>query len=244
MAGGVYIGAAGWTIPRGSAADCPGEGSHLNRYARVLRGVEINSSFYRSHSAATYERWAESTPDDFRFAVKLPKLITHELRFLRSRKPLEQFLSGVSALGHRLGPILVQLPPSFAFDARLAARFFELFRERFSGVVVCEPRHATWFESRAAKLLTRFQVSRVAADPPVVPSSAEPGAWTATAYFRMHGSPRMYWSDYPDSVLIRLAARIQELSASRDVWCVFDNTATGSALKNAVQVQRLITPRG
>ena len=76
----IRIGTAGWTVPKAVAHAFPGEGGHLARYAGRLDAVEINSSFYRPHRPATYARWAECVPKDFRFAVKVPRLVTHELR--------------------------------------------------------------------------------------------------------------------------------------------------------------------
>src|SRR6188474_3091806 len=111
----IVVGTSGWSIPRASATDFAGDGTHLERYGRRLRGAEINSCFYRPHAAATYAKWAAATPAAFRFAVKLPKAITHELRLARARRPLERFLEETGGLGEKRGPILVQLPPSFAF---------------------------------------------------------------------------------------------------------------------------------
>src|SRR5687768_6862950 len=107
----VVVGTSGWSIPRASAAGFTGEGSHLERYGRRLRGVEINSCFYRPHAVTTYAKWAAATPAEFRFAVKLPKTITHELRLARVRAPLERFLDETGGLGGKRGPILIQLPP-------------------------------------------------------------------------------------------------------------------------------------
>ncbi len=105
----IYVGTAGWSIPRASAPRFASEGSHLQRYARVLPCAEINSSFYRPHTPATYAKWAEWTGEDFRFAVKVPKLITHEQRLRRSRAPFERFLEGTSGLGVRPGLPLAQM---------------------------------------------------------------------------------------------------------------------------------------
>src|SRR5436190_21838194 len=69
----IVVATSGWSIPRASAAEFPGEGTHLERYGRRLRGAEINSCFYRPHAASTYAKWADATPAGFRFAVKLPK---------------------------------------------------------------------------------------------------------------------------------------------------------------------------
>ena len=183
--GRIYIGTAGWAIPRASAGRCPSSGTHLERYARTFACAEINSSFYRPHSPVTYARWAASTPEDFRFAVKVPQLITHSQQLRRARTPFEQFLAETSGLGDRRGPLLVQLPPSFAFEPRAAARFFAVVRDRYGGTVVCEPRHPTWFEARADALMRRFAVARVAADPAITGESRVPGGWPGVAYFRL-----------------------------------------------------------
>ena len=101
--GRLFIGTAGWSIPRASAGCCPGEGTHLQRYARVFPCAEINSSFHRPHAIATYARWAASTPPHFRFAVKLPRTITHDQKLLRARVPLERFLDESRGLGTKEG---------------------------------------------------------------------------------------------------------------------------------------------
>ena len=240
MAGRIYVGTAGWSVPRTSAHHCPTPGSHLERYARVFAAAEINSSFYRPHAPGTYAKWAAATPGGFRFPVKVPRLITHDARLRRSRAPLQQFLSETSGLGDRRGPLLVQLPPSFEFDARAAARFFEMVRDLYAGAVVCEPRHPTWLGARADALLRRYTVARVAADPAIAEAAMTPGGWGGLAYFRLHGSPRMYWSRYGADVLSPLAARVRQIAESADVWCLFDNTASGAALENAWELQQML----
>src|ERR671910_1309915 len=139
------IGTAGWSIPKEHAAPFPATGSHLERYAKVLNAVEINSSFYRPHRTTTYERWAASVPESFRFAVKVPKAITHELRLKDADDLLDRFLSEVSGLGPKLGPLLVQLPPSLRFEDGVADIFLSELRSHVKGPIVCEPRHASWF---------------------------------------------------------------------------------------------------
>jgi uncharacterized protein YecE (DUF72 family) len=229
------IGTAGWSIPRAVAAAFPGEGTHLARYARVLPAAEINSSFHRPHSEATYRKWAEATPPSFLFAVKLPRTITHEGELRRARVPLERFLGETSGLGAKRGPLLVQLPPSLVFDARVATRFFELLRSRVDGDVVCEPRHPTWFEPRAERLLSQWRVARVAADPPTAPGGGEPGGWSGLLYLRLHGSPRKYWSRYEDPALAAITERMSGFPG-KSAWCMFDNTASGAAAENALQL--------
>jgi uncharacterized protein YecE (DUF72 family) len=236
----IFVGTAGWGIPRASAHSFVSEGTHLARYARVFSCAEINSSFYRPHAPATYARWAACTPPRFRFAVKAPRVITHELRLRRARAPLQRFLDESAGLGRKRGPILVQLPPSFAFDASVATRFFDLLREEYSGPVAFEPRHPTWFSAAADAQLVGYQVARVAADPARAPQAGAPGGWGALLYFRLHGSPRTYWSRYSAEVVETLA---KTLSAARaaDAWCVFDNTAAGAAIDNALELKSALT---
>jgi uncharacterized protein YecE (DUF72 family) len=232
----IFVGTAGWSIPRTCARRFPGTGTHLQRYSRVLRCVEINTSFYKDHSATTYANWAKQTPRNFRFAVKLPREITHEQRLRAARRPLEQFLGDIAGLGRRLGPLIVQLPPSLAFESTSARRFFRLMRERFAGPVVCEPRHASWFEPGADRLLNDLKVGRIAADPCVVPAAAQPGGWPGVVYCRLHGSPRKYWSVYEPNQVAQWAKTLQALPRRTLAWCVFDNTAGGGAAGNALQM--------
>lgn len=191
----LFVGCAGWSIPKPAQPDFPAGGSHLERYAQRLPAVEINSSFYRPHRPATYARWAESVPADFRFAVKVPKTITHEAKLVATEGVLERFLAEVGGLGAKLGVLLVQLPPSLRFDAVVAGGFFDLLRECRTGACACEPRHPSWFAPEADALLRRRQIARVAADPASVPAAALPGGWEGLAYYRLHGSPKIYYSE-------------------------------------------------
>jgi nitroreductase len=122
-------------------------------------------------------------PDGFRFALKMPKEITHVRRFADTIEPLERFLAETAALGEKRAVLLVQLPPSFGFDSMLASAFFASVRERYAGALAFEPRHPTWFSADAEALLRSFQTARVAADPAVVPAAAVPGGWGGFAYY-------------------------------------------------------------
>jgi uncharacterized protein YecE (DUF72 family) len=234
----VHIGTAGWAIPREHAAAFPREGSGLARYASVLNAAEINSTFYRRHQAATFERWRATVPRDFRFSVKLPRAITHEAELASPRALLTEFFGDVSALGDRLGPILVQLPPSLAFDARRAGAFFRAFRALHGGPVACEPRHASWYTERVDALFVSHAVARVVADPPRPAAASERGGASNLLYLRLHGSPRPYYSAYGPERLAALAGRIGEArTAGATVWCIFDNTASGAAARDALTMR-------
>lgn len=247
------IGTAGWSIPREAAAHLPGDGSHLARFARVLALGEINSSFYRPHAPALYAKWAAQVPPGFRFAVKLPKAITHDARLRAARAPLAAFAAEVAGLGDALGALLVQLPPSLVFDARTVRGFLALLAAAFPAVaggtvfVACEPRHASWFTPAADAVLAAARVARVAADPFLSREAARPGGWLGPAgdgagadlYWRWHGAPRMYWSRYEDDWLHAAAAELARWPAGTRHWVVFDNTAGGGAMPNALRLQEL-----
>ena len=236
----IYIGCAGWNLARSSAGDAA-EGSQLERYATLFRATEINTSFHRSHRRATYERWSASVAPSFRFSVKVPKSITHEKRLADCDKPLQGFLGEVTGLGEKLGALLVQLPPSLEFDPIVVEKFFDGLRSRYEGTVVIEPRHKTWFMPESNRMLQRLAITRVAADPAIVPAAAEPGGYPGKVYFRLHGSPQVYYSSYTSSFLDGLAFRLRAYArAGASVWCIFDNTIRGSSTANAQHLMRKI----
>lgn len=236
----IRIGTAGWSI-RGTIADeFPGGGTHLQRHAGRFDAVEINSSFYRPHRRATYERWSGSVPDSFRFAVKAPESVTHERRLCHCDELVDRFVAEASGLGDKLGVILVQLPPTLQFDRETVTRFFDGLQALSPAPLACEPRHASWFGGEADALLASLRVARVAADPPPAAGADVPGGWDGLVYYRMHGSPRMYWSEYGESALEDLAGRLEDETArGAETWCIFDNTAAGHATRDALRLRAL-----
>ena len=215
----------------------PAAPSNLERYASRFNCAEINSSFYRQHRYATYARWGATVPADFRFAVKVPRAITHDQRLIATDVLLDVFLDDVRGLGDRLGPLLVQLPPSLRYEPAVVAEFFATLRALFAGDVVCEPRHESWFTGEADALLGSWRVSRVGADPACHPAAALPGGHPALFYLRLHGSPIMYRSTYDPVFLQGVHEQLRASSASgARCWCVFDNTTLGAATGNALEL--------
>ena len=231
----ILLGTAGWSLPREQWPAFPAEGTHLQRYAARLPAVEINSSFYRPHRPATYAKWAESVPVGFRFCVKAPKQITHVRRLVDCDALIGQFLHECGHLGEKLGCLLVQLPPSLHYEPNSAGAFIDSLRAHYEGPVAIEPRHPSWVD--AGPLLRQLQVARVAADPAPFPDAAEPSGWPGFCYYRLHGSPRIYYSAYGDDWLDALAERLGA-QAGRASWCIFDNPASGAATADALALQR------
>jgi uncharacterized protein YecE (DUF72 family) len=234
----IRIGTAGWSIPKQYASDLSQAGTHLARYSQIFRCSEINSSFYRSHRLSTWAEWAATVPEDFRFSVKAPKAITHEAKLTCTLDQLKNFLTEASTLNEKLGPILFQLPPKSAFDIMIAKAFLTMLRDLHQGPAVFEPRHSTWFTAEADDLLKEFNVARVVADPARIPEAATAGGWSELIYCRLHGSPRMYYSTYPETYLRTLAATINQ-QYTKEIWCIFDNTASGAAFGDALTLKHL-----
>ena len=237
----IRVGTAGWSLPRAVQDAFGAGGSHLARYATRFPVAEINSSFHRPHKRSLYEKWAASVPGEFRFCAKLPRTITHERRLVDCGERLDAFLEQAGGLGARLACLLVQLPPSFAFDADAAAAFLELLRSRFAGAVALEPRHASWFTPEADALLRGCRVARVLADPVRHDAGRWPGGWPGLVYLRLHGAPRVYYSSYEAPVLQALAKRLRLAEREgAECWCIFDNTASGAAAGDALALQHLL----
>ncbi len=235
------IGTAGWSVPAKQADRFPAEGTSLERYAARFSCAEINSTFHRSHRASTYQRWAASVPDHFRFSAKLPKTITHQRKLVDCEELVAFFLAELAPLAGKLAVILVQLPPSLTFDPQLARGLLEALHLRTDVQLVCEPRHATWFEPQADALLAGAKVARVAADPVKVASAATPGGWRGMTYYRLHGSPVPYRSSYDDGRLEAIARAVAaDLAEDRPVWCIFDNTASSAAGGDALKLAGLV----
>ncbi len=231
------IGTVGWSIPADHKAAFPSDGSHLERYAARFDAAEINSSFYRPHRRSTYERWAASVGGDFRFSVKLPKTVSHA-RGDWSEADIVRFAEEVAGLGDKLGAVLVQFPPSLAYDRAQAEPLFVAIARRLPCPLVCEPRHASWFVPSAEELLENFRIARVAADPPPVPGADVPGGWPGLRYHRLHGAPRIYYSSYAAAALEGVRSTIESEANSADpIWCIFDNTAMGAAAGNALDLK-------
>lgn len=231
----IYVGKAGWSLRKEHQPRFPKEGTHLQRYAQKLPAVEINSSFRHWHRPSTYARWADSVPDGFRFSVKIHEDVTHEGN-LEEWEPMSRFLSDTANLGGKLGVYLVQLPPSHVFNKERARAFFGQMREATDVDIVCEPRHSSWFREAPEALLTGFNIGRVAADPPPARGADAPGAWEGVVYYRLHGSPRMYYDSYAKDELAAFVEKLRSTRADSAVWCIFNNTARGAGTENALYV--------
>jgi uncharacterized protein YecE (DUF72 family) len=172
------------------------------------------------------------------------KTVTHMLRLRNAEEEAVAFLAEVTELGNKLGCVLIQLPPSAAFESRVADTFFIMLRHHYAGPAVCEPRHASWFADSATAMLERHGIGRVGADPAPHADASDAAGSDAVRYFRLHGSPRMYYDAYSDDFLQQMADRLRAaVTAGAATWCIFDNTALGHATFDALKLMERLGTR-
>lgn len=164
----------------------------------------------------------------------MPRTITHDSGLQHCELVLASFVKEVSALEDKLGCVLIQLPPSLVLDMEVATHFFRILRTLTDAPVVCEPRHTSWFNAQGDAVLREADVSAVWAHPSPV-AGAELSPNPKLRYLRLHGAPHVYYSAYDDAFIDGIASTMR-LSATegREAWCIFDNTARGAAIPNAL----------
>lgn len=242
----LLIGTSGWTYASWKGPfypkDLPSR-RYLEFYAAEFPTTEVNYSFYHLPKISTYERWRALVPEEFLFAVKASRFITHIKRLHDAKEAWQTFVQNASALGPHLGPILFQFPPSFRADPDRLGRFLEEAQEPAarSGPLrlVCEFRHDSWFTEETYRLLRRFGAALCIAD-----GSKYTRRDVVTAdftYIRYHGRNRMFASDYTDEELAEEATRIRRYwHQGLDVFVYFNNDAMGYAVKNTRSLRALL----
>lgn len=236
----VWVGTSGWNYPHWKAVFYPSDLSSrfwLPFYAQKFSAVEVNYSFYRLPKAETYRKWFAQTPEEFRFALKASRFLTHIKRLKEAAEPLKTFLENAESLGEKCGPIFFQLPPSFKVDRERLAAFLKFLPAR--GRFAFEFRHPSWFNNEIYALLRWHNVALIAADTPRYPY-----AEIRTAdffYFRLHGHTVLYASSYSDQQLREYADKIREWGRGGEGFVFFDNDSSGFAVENALRLKKLLS---
>ncbi|MFD0362972.1 DUF72 domain-containing protein [Nocardia sp. GCM10030253] len=263
--GEIRIGTSGWVYPPWRGTFYPEGVPHKGELAYLsqqLDSVEINGSFYALQRPSSYQKWASQTPENFVFAVKGSRFITHMKRLRDGDTLLANFLaSGLLALGPKLGPILWQLPPTFAFDPGVLTAFFgHLPRTTTRAAEVAaqhdhrvdpgypttdaerpmryalEIRHPSFATPRFLELLRAHDIALVIADA----AGKYPLIEEVTSdfvYVRLHGHDELYVSGYTDEGLDMWAKKIRRWSADHDVFVYFDNDAKVMAPRDALALR-------
>jgi len=240
------VGTSGWSYGEWDRVFYP-EGvkatqDRLAFYAKHFDTVEVNYSFYHLPKETTYQKWAGAVAEEFLFAVKASRYITHIQKLFRVGKSWKKFSDGARRLGERLGPVLLQFPPGFRADLKRLSRFLDLLREDSSAPPVhpvFEFRHPSWFTEETYSILREAGATLCIAQ-----SSRYPCIDEVTAdlvYYRFHGPGELFASRYSDAELRAWAKRIRPLlDDGKTVYIYFNNTLNGYAVENAKKIRTLI----
>lgn len=245
--GELRIGTSGWTYGDWRGRFYPDElrpAEYLAWYARRFDTTEINYSFYHLPQPKTFQKWMAQTPDGFVFAVKVSKIVTHTRRLERVSEPWRQFLDNAAHLGTRLGPLLLQFPPSFRCDLRRLEAFLEESRGLTTARLAFEFRHASWFVPEVSELLAKCDAAQVIAQSSRYPC-APPEPAASFVYLRFHGPRELFASCYSEEELRVWAGRIRSwLKEGRAVYAYFNNDYRGYAIANAATLAILTGKSG
>ncbi len=246
----VWIGTSGWNYAHWKGLFYPPDlppSRWLEFYSRRFRTVELNVTFYRTPKEETVRRWVSATPEDFVFSVKMNRRITHRHRLGDVETILDAFLKMLAGFGHKLGSVLIQLPPSLRFDPARAENFFDLLRQKSPHIrYALEPRHRTWFHEEVYALLRRYEIALCQADS----GGRYPTADVVTApfvYLRFHGPGALYASKYEDEALRAFSEKIRARCAGDpergplETYAYFNNDFHGYAVQNAEKLIEFVT---
>lgn len=201
----------------------------LETYAREFRTVESNNAFYRLPSRDTFAGWRDRTPDGFVMAVKASRFLTHIKRLAEPREPVERLMAAAEGLEERLGPILLQLPPTLRADPDKLDACLACFPPHVR--VAVEPRHVSWWTSEVEAVLRTRGAALCWADRggrPLTP------LWRTTSwgYVRLHEGRARPWPSYGRAALDTWARRVAE-AGWKDCYVYFNNDPGGAAVNNA-----------
>ncbi len=237
----IYIGTSGWSYPHWhDNAFYPNtvtQNQELGFYAGKLNSVELNASFYHLPKAETFTEWKKKTPEDFLFAIKASRYITHKLNLKNADEAVDNLLKNAKKLGPKLGPVLFQLSPRFRINFERLKIFLETLpeKQRFA----FEFRHKTWFDPKVYGLLRSFNCALVFADTPDYPLVFE--RTTDFVYVRLHGHEELYKSNYTEKQIEKWAGRVRSWrNDGNDVYVYFDNDANAYAPNNALQLKSVL----
>ena len=242
----LHIGTSGWVYRSWKGPFYPDtlpSRRYLSFYAEEFSTTEINSSFYHLPLPTTFANWTKQVPEDFVFAVKASRFLTHIKKLLEPEEPWQRFIDNAVNLGQHLGPILLQFPPSFKINASRLDTFFHVATSGQAHPsalrLVCEFRHESWFSDEIYRLLNRYQVAWCIADGAKYPRKDL--VTTDFAYIRYHGRSKMFASNYSKAVLLKEARLIKRyLADGLNVFVYFNNDAKANAVRNARLLKRLL----
>lgn len=239
-----HIGLSGWSYKEWKGIFYPNDikpTQWLHYYARFFNTVEINASFYRMPKAQTVINWTENAPKDFIFCPKMSRYVTHIKRLKDCEEPLEYFFQIFEPMKEKMGPVLIQLPPSLKFDYGRVEAFFATLNKHYGKYdFAIEGRHDTWLDDNAFDLMAQHNIAWVISQSGV----GFPYSEMVTAknvYIRFHGPGKLYASLYTEKQMQEWADKCSAwIKDGHTVWAYFNNTAEAHALENAKQLKAMM----
>jgi uncharacterized protein YecE (DUF72 family) len=209
-------------------------------YCQHFNTVELNVTFYRVPKPAVFKSWYERSPNNFRFTVKAPRLITHYKKFKNITDEITRFYDIVSEnLEDKLGSVLFQLHPRFEYSEENLELLLDHMDPAFTNVI--EFRHASWWRENVYKALRKRQITFCSISYPGLPDDVVKTA--PVVYYRFHGVPQLYLSSYSTQTLADVTAQIRALRGVNDVYIYFNNDIDVHAIHNARVVQTLVNSK-
>jgi uncharacterized protein YecE (DUF72 family) len=217
----------------------------LSQYAHTFPAVENNGTFYRLAAPGTFDAWREATPDGFVMAVKASRFLTHVRKLADPAEPVGRLVAAAGRLDRRLGPILLQLPPTLRADPELLDACLAEFNKQARGVrVAVEFRHESWWTAPAHAVLSRHNAALCWADRrgrPITP------LWRTAdwGYLRLHEGAAAPWPRYGHQALRSWLGRLAATwSASSDVFAFFNNDQNAAAPQDAAALMGMAARAG
>jgi uncharacterized protein YecE (DUF72 family) len=238
----IHIGCSGWFYWHWRGIfypDTKRTDTWFRHYTSVFNTVELNAPFYSWPKLSTVRSWVRNAPPDFRYSVKVNRLITHEKRLVRTRMLVEEFCKIEEILDEKLGCFLFQFPPSYRYTPSRLASIVRQLDPRYRNAV--EFRHASWWRESVYRQFRERGLIFCAVSAPRLPDDLI--RTSGVIYARLHGRSRWYRHDYTGAELDEWASRI-ESSGAREAWIYFDNDREGFAIKNAQELKRRLRERG
>src|SRR5688572_16234443 len=206
-------------------------------YCEHFNTVELNVTFYRFPRVADLQRWYEKSPDDFRFTVKAPRLITHYKRFHDVKRLIHDFYDAIrKGLGDKLGSVLFQLHPAIKYGEPELQRIVQSLDPSFVNVI--EFRHESCWHPKVRQTLRRAGIVFCGISYPQLPDSVEKTA--SSMYYRFHGVPKLYLSSYSNKCLSAVVSEIKGRRGVDEVYIYFNNDIDVAAVRNAITLQKIV----
>lgn len=244
MRGSCHIGTSGWSYAGWKGDFYPAElplRKHLEFYTSKFDTVELNASFYHLPRETTAINWNNNTPGNFKFCPKLSRYLTHIKRLKEFEEPLQRFFTVFDHLHNKLGPVLIQLPPSLKFEKEFIEPFFKHLSDKYRNYrFALEVRHTTWLDENALNLMRKHNLAFVISQSGGFFPYAE-HITSDAIYVRFHGPGALYSSNYSPQYLSAFARKIRSwMDDNHEVWCFFNNDVNVYAPKNALSLIKYV----